>query len=103
MKWQRREQNAGRLKPQAGKVNVRLVYGQVLHGRNDDPLDDVAARVARVVHRRVSTVLGIVLVAVLRTSPDVIEVLSIRVHELDRRAVTVDIDYRPQLENCYIH
>lgn len=95
MEWQRSEQNAGRLKPQAGQVDVELVMdGHVLHGRNDDPLN-VSTRIADVVHGRVSAVLSIVLIAVLGTFLDIVEVLPIWVHELDLSAVSVDVDDGP--------
>lgn len=70
-----------------------------LHGRNYNPLD-VSARVARVVHCRVPAVLRVVLVAVLGPSSDVIEVLPVRIDELDRCAVTVHVDDGPQWAPC---
>ena len=74
--------------------------GHVLHGRNDDPLD-VSARIADVVHGRVSTVLSIVLIAVLGTFLNVVEVLPIRVYEFDLSAVSVDIDDGPQWSSSF--
>lgn len=65
-----------------------------LHGRNYNPLD-ISARVARVVHGRMPAVLRVILVAMLGSSSDVIEVLPVRIDELDRCAVTVHIDDGP--------
>lgn len=67
----------------------------VLHRRHDDPFD-VSTSVAGVVHSRVPAVLRIVLVAVLGTPTYVVEVLTIRIDELDRGAVAVDVDNRPK-------
>ena len=67
----------------------------ISHGGYDDPLD-VSARIAGVVHGGMPAVLRIVLVAVLGAAAHVVEVLSVRVDELDGSAVTVDVDYRPQ-------
>lgn len=106
MKRQRREQNARGLKPQARQIHVRLVmlllYRHALHR-----VDDVAAAVAlhlhvapgiaRVVLRRASAVLRVLLVAaVLCPAAYVVEVLAMRVDELDGRAVAIDVDNRPQ-------
>jgi len=66
-----------------------------LHRRHDYPFD-VSAGVAGVVHGRVPAVLRVVLVAVLGAPADVVEVLTIRVDELDRRAVAVNVNDRPQ-------
>lgn len=70
-----------------------------LHGRNDDPLN-VSARVARVVHGRVPAVLRVILVAMLGASPDVVEMLSVRIDKLDGCAVAIDIDDSPQWTSC---
>lgn len=95
MEGQRSEDNAGGLKPEPGELDVRLVMNRhALHGRHDDSFD-VPTGVAGIVHRRVPAVLRVVLVAVLRTSANVVEVLAIRIDELDRRAVAVDVDNRP--------
>lgn len=67
----------------------------VLHRRNDDPFD-VPAGVAGIVHGRVPAVLRIVLVAVLGAPAYVVEVLAVRIDELDRGAVAVDVDDRPE-------
>lgn len=103
MEGQRSEEDTLRLKPEPGEIDVGLGvllvggYADGLHGRNDDPLE-FASGVARVVHDGgVSAVLGIVLVAaVLGTAPYVVEVLAVRVEELDGRAVAVYVDYGPQ-------
>lgn len=95
VEWQRREQHARGLKPQARQVDVGLVVdGHALHRRHDDPLD-VATRVRRIVNRCMSAVLGIILVAVLSISSAIVEVLSVRVNQLYRRTVSVDINNCP--------
>lgn len=99
MEGQRSEKHALRLKPEPGEINVGLVVQtDGLHGRDDDPLDGVPAGVARVLEGGgVPAVLGIVLVAaVLGAAPNVVEVLAVRVEELDGRAVAVDVDYGPE-------
>lgn len=67
----------------------------VLHRRHDDPFD-VSAGIAGVVHGRVPAVLRVVLVAVLGTPTYVVEMLAIRVDELDRGAVAVNVDDGPE-------
>lgn len=67
----------------------------VLHRRHDDPFD-VSAGVAGIVHSRMPAVLRIVFIAMLGAPTYVVEVLAIRIDELDRGAVTVNVDDRPE-------
>lgn len=67
----------------------------ILHGRHDDPFD-IPASVVGIVHGRVPAVLRIVLVAVLGASAYVVEMLTIRIDELDRSAVAIDVNNRPE-------
>ena len=68
--------------------------GRILHGRNDDSLN-VSASVADVVHGRVPAVLRIIFVAMVGTFFNIVEVLSIRIHELDFGAIPIYINNRP--------
>jgi len=67
----------------------------VLHGWHDDPFD-VSTGVAGIVHGRVPAVLRIVLVTVFGAPTYVVEMLAIRINELDRGAIAVDVDNRPK-------
>jgi hypothetical protein len=95
MEGQRREEDARGLKPKSWQFDVGLVvYTDGLHGGDDNPFD-VPAGVARVIHGRVSAVLGIVLVAVLGAATYIVKTLAVWVDELDSRTVPVDVDHRP--------
>lgn len=72
-----------------------MMNRHALHGRYDNSLD-VPAGIAGIIHGRVPAVLRIVFIAVLGAASNIVEVLAIRIDELDRRAVAVDVDDRPQ-------